>query len=77
MKNITVALEDDVARWARIWAAEHESSVSRMLGDLLKQRMREKAGYDAAMQEFLSVESRRLRKHGERLPTRDEIHERD
>jgi hypothetical protein len=48
-----------------------------MLGDLLKQRMREKAGYDAAMQEFLSVEPCRLRKHGERLPTRDGIHERE
>ncbi len=77
MKNITVALEEDVARWARIWAAENESSVSRMLGDMLKERMREKEGYDAAMQEFLSVESRRLRTNGERLPTRDEVHERE
>ena len=77
MKNITVALEEDVARWARIWAAEHDSSVSRMLGDLLKQRMRENEGYDAAMQEFLSVEPCRLRKNGGRLPTRDEIHERE
>lgn len=77
MKNITISLEEDVAHWARVWAAEHESSVSRMLGDMLKQRMREKEGYDAAMQEFLSVEPRQLRKKGERLPSRDEIHERE
>lgn len=76
MKNITVSLNDEVAHWARVWAAEHESSVSRMLGDMLKQRMREKEGYNAAMQEFLSVEPRRLRRNGERFPTRDEIHER-
>ena len=77
MKNITVSLQDDVARWARVWAAEHECSMSRMLGRMLEERMREQNGYEVAMREFLAVEPRPLRKAGEGLPSRDEIHERN
>jgi hypothetical protein len=34
-----VTLEEDVARWARIEAARRDTSVSRLLGELLKERM--------------------------------------
>jgi hypothetical protein len=34
-----VTLEEDVAQWARIEAAKRDTSVSRMLGELLKERM--------------------------------------
>jgi plasmid stability protein len=77
MKNVTVSLDDDVAHWARVWAAEHDSSVSRMLGSLLKATMRERQGYDAAMHEFLAVEPQPLRKPREPMPDREAIHERD
>lgn len=36
---MTVTLEEDVARWARIEAARRDTSVSRLLGTLLKERM--------------------------------------
>ena len=36
MKNVTIKLEEDVANWARVWAAEHNTSISRILGVLLK-----------------------------------------
>ncbi len=75
MKNITIKVENDVARWSRIWAAEHNTSVSRMLGDLLKQMRKEKTGYAQAMQQFLSVTPRPLKASGT-YPTRDELHER-
>jgi plasmid stability protein len=39
LKNITVTLEEDVAQWARIEAARHDTSVSRLLGSLLKELM--------------------------------------
>jgi len=42
LRNVTVTLEEDVARWARIEAAQKETSVSRYLGELLKERMLEK-----------------------------------
>jgi hypothetical protein len=36
MKNVTVTLDDEVARWARIWAARHNTSVLKLLGDVKK-----------------------------------------
>lgn len=39
LRNVTVTLEEDVAKWARIEAARQDTSVSRLLGALLKERM--------------------------------------
>jgi hypothetical protein len=36
---VTITLEDDVAEWARIEAARRDTSVSRLLGSLLKEHM--------------------------------------
>lgn len=44
LRNVTVTLEEDVAQWARIEAAKRDTSVSRLLGELLKQRMEKLAG---------------------------------
>jgi hypothetical protein len=44
LRNVTVTLEEDVAQWARIEAARQDTSVSRLLGALLKERMGELAG---------------------------------
>ena len=75
MKNVTIKLENDVAHWSRVWAAEHDTSVSRILGDLLKQMKREKTGYSKAMQQFLGVDAQPL-KRLDGYPSRDELHER-
>jgi hypothetical protein len=40
---VTVTLEEDVAQWARIEAARRDTSVSRLLGELLKERMSARA----------------------------------
>jgi hypothetical protein len=39
LRNITVTLEEGVAQWARIEAARRDTSVSRLLGALLKERI--------------------------------------
>jgi len=44
MKNITIKLDNDVAKWVRVWAAEHDTSVSRILGNILKRMKKEKTG---------------------------------
>lgn len=75
MKNVTITLDEDVARWARVYAAEHETSVSRVVGELLRRYMLEIEGYDAAMRQYLSVEPVRLKATGP-YPTRDEVHAR-
>jgi hypothetical protein len=38
-RNITSAVAEDVARWARIEAAKEGSSVSRLVGEMLRERM--------------------------------------
>jgi plasmid stability protein len=75
-KNVTITLEEEVARWARVWAARHDTSVSRLVGELLRQRMLEEVGYEAAMQQHLAVEPKPLKKEGGRYPSRDELHDR-
>ncbi len=75
MKNVTITLDEEVADWARVWAAKSRSSVSRLVGELLKQRMQEETGYQAVMKQFLSRKSYPLKDSGG-YPSRDEIHER-
>ncbi|WP_337287600.1 DUF6364 family protein [Candidatus Methylomirabilis sp.] len=75
MKNVTITLDEKVARWARVWAAERNLSVSRFVGQLLEERMREESGYDMVMTQFLSVPPQSLKKGG-RYPSRDALYER-
>ena len=75
MRNVTITLEDDVARWVRIRAAEQDTSVSRLIGEFLKQTMLQEQDFDAAKARFLEVELRPL-KHSGSYPARDELHER-
>lgn len=74
LRNVTVTLEEEVARWARVYAARHDTSVSQLLGAMLKERMTEEEGYEAARQEFLNRRPT-LRTRG-RLPNRDDLHDR-
>lgn len=76
MKNLTIVLDEDVARWARVWAARHDTSVSRMVGTMLEEKMAEEQNYEALKAVFLSREPRRLGSRTGSLPTRDELHER-
>ncbi|MGA2374132.1 MAG: hypothetical protein ABSF72_01330 [Candidatus Sulfotelmatobacter sp.] len=48
LRNVTVTLEEDVAQWARIEAARRDTSVSRLLGELLKERMGMASGKNPA-----------------------------
>ena len=76
MRNVTITLDEEVARWVRIWAAEHDTSVSRYVGELLKERMVRELHYGRAMKRFLSRPPKALKKQGQ-YPGRDEVHERD
>ena len=76
MKNITVTLDESISLWARVWAAKHNTSVSRMLGEMLHQRMLEEDGYNGAMRQFNARKPKALRESGECLPDRELLHER-
>jgi hypothetical protein len=53
MKNVTVTMEDSVADWARMEAARRNTSVSRLVGELLAEKMRHDDAYERAMREAL------------------------
>lgn len=76
MKNVTITLDEEVARWARIRAAEQNTSVSRLVGEMLKEKMQEEEAYLLAMEQYLAAKPRALKKAGERYPRREELHER-
>ena len=54
LRNVTVTVEEDVARWARLEAAKREMSLSRLLGSMLKERMLEVDEYEHAMRRALA-----------------------
>lgn len=76
MKNVTITLDDEVAQWARVWAAKQNTSISQLLGALLRRRMQEENGYQAAMQQFLARTPKALKPQGERYPNRESLYER-
>jgi plasmid stability protein len=76
MKNITITLDEKVARWARIRAAEENTSVSRLVGNLLREKMLDEKDYLIAIQQYLSQPPRKLKKSGAKYPSRQELHAR-
>jgi hypothetical protein len=74
LKNVTVTLDEDVARWARIEAAQKETSVSRMLGEMLRERMLKNDAYQKAMRRALARKPF-LKSEGRYL-SREEAHDR-
>ena len=76
MKNVTITLDEEVARWARIKAAEQDTSVSRLVGEMLRDKMMNEKSYHSSMKRYLSRKPRPLSESGARYPRRGEIHER-
>jgi plasmid stability protein len=54
MKNITITLDAETAAWVRIHAAEQNKSVSRLVGEILQSRMKERRDYQRAMKRCLA-----------------------
>jgi hypothetical protein len=74
LRNITVTVEPEVARWARVKAAREDLSLSRLIGKLLKDRMLEEKAYELSRRRFLAVRPRRLSDGP--YPGREELHDR-
>lgn len=74
--NITLKIESDLLREARVLAAEEDTSISALLAEQLERVMRDRRGYQQARRRALM----RLRKGFDLRWTppasRDELHER-
>lgn len=74
-RNVTITLDEETARWARIEAARRDTSVSRLVGTLLRDHMRREQSYEAAMRRYLEAPTRPLKRAGD-YPSREEVHRR-
>ena len=72
IRKVTVSLEEEVILWARREAARRDTSVSRLLEDLLKQQMAREKRYEKAMRSALA-RAPFLKSDGRYL-SRDEVH---
>jgi hypothetical protein len=73
MKNVTVTMEESVAEWARLEAARRNTSVSKLIGEMLGEKMRHDDAYERAMNEWLQRDSS-FTSDGSPYPARDEIY---
>jgi hypothetical protein len=77
MKNITITLDEKTAAWARRQAAERDMSLSRFIGESLRQDMRQAREYEQAMRRFFDGEPVALKRRSRRYPKREELYNRD
>jgi hypothetical protein len=76
MKNITITLDADTAAWIRMHAAEKNMSVSRLVGEILSEKMGHRLEYEQAMLRYFSKPPFELRGQAEKYPKREELYDR-
>lgn len=75
-QNITLALDKNLLKKARVLAAKRETSVSKLLSEQLAKIVSEDDQYEASKKRALSRLKKGLHLGGRILATRDELHER-
>ena len=75
-RNVTLKLDADVLKEARVLAAEEGSSMSQLLAEKLEELVRERRGYDRARKRALSRLRTGMDLGWTRPGSRDELHER-
>ena len=53
MKNVTITVDDAALEWTRIEAAKRNTSVSRLVGEMLLEKMQREDAYARAEREWL------------------------
>ncbi len=76
MKNITITLDDEMAHRAKVFAAEHNTSVSKFLGALLSERIERELTYRAAADRWRARTLRAIQRRAKPYPSRDALHAR-
>lgn len=79
MPNMTITTDEETLRRARVEAAKRNLSVSRFVGEVLKEKFGEDDEYERAMKDFFSrgpYLEPGAREDGRAWPTRDELYDR-
>ncbi len=74
-KNVTIKISDEAALWARRRAAEENTSVSRLVGEMLEREMRLSDKYWRAFEHWKSIRPAAQAGADQRM-SREEAHER-
>jgi hypothetical protein len=74
LKNVTITLPEEVALWARVTAAQQNTSVSRLVGKILESQMRQSGDYADAWRQWQALTP--LKIDASARLSRDEAHER-
>ena len=75
-RNITVRLDREAIRQARILAARRESSISALLTERIQAMAEEEQTYQRAKRAALKLLEKGFHMGGGKPPARDELHER-
>lgn len=75
-QNITLSLEKDIIKRGKVIAAEKDTSVSRMLSDMLKHVVEKEEQYDAARKSALQTLKKGFHLGGKIDWKREDLYER-
>lgn len=76
MRNVTITLDEETARWARLEAARRDTSVSKLVGEMLRQHRADSDRYERARRSFTARAVGALKGPGERYPQRASLYDR-
>jgi len=76
MKNVTITLDEETALWIRIEAARRNTSVSRLVGEMLSEHRQSEKLSQAATERFFNRPTTALKRSKDRYPTRDSLYDR-
>jgi hypothetical protein len=76
VKNLTITLDEETARLARIRASEREMSLSRYIGEVLRRELRHDDAYEAAYRAWRAEKPFPLKGASQPYPKREELYDR-
>ena len=74
MKNVTITVDDAALEWARIEAARRNTSVSRLVGEMLMEKMQRTDAYQRALHDW-QTKDRLWASDGQPYPPRSTLYE--
>jgi len=74
--NLTLKLDRDLVRRARVLAAERDTSVSQLVAEQLETAVRDRDAYEKAKKHALAILKKGFNLGYQRTASRDELHER-
>jgi plasmid stability protein len=76
MANLTITIDDEVLKRARLRATEQGTSVNSIVREYLEQYAGSRSAQEQALAKLLAMSEQASSKRGRRTWTRDELHDR-